>query len=331
MSTVVITGGAGFLGRKLLDVLLTTPALRDSSGREREIQRILLTDLRAPSRALPDDDRIETHYGDFSSPGFAEQLVDQTVSHVFHLAAAVSGECEQDFDLGMRVNVDATRLLVEAMRKLETPAKLIFASSLAVYGGELPEVLDDSTVATPQNSYGSQKVQAEYLINDLSRRGAIDGRCLRLPTVVVRPGVANAAASSFASAVIREPLQGSSYVCPVPNTLALWLASPRTVVTNLVHGAQIDADELGQWRTVSLPGITVTVAQMLETLSQIAGDRVASRVSFKPDQFITEIVSGWPSRFRLQQGHSMGFVADEHFAAVIEAFIEDELGGEYVG
>ncbi len=327
MSTVVITGGAGFLGRKLLDALLTQSRLRDGAGREREIDCIRIADLREPSVPFPQDDRIQTHYGDFSASGFADSLVDNSVTHVFHLAAAVSGECEKDFDLGMRVNVDATRYLLEAMRTIKTPAKLIFASSVAVYGGDMPDVLDDSSIAMPQNSYGAQKMQAEYLINDLSRRGVVDGRCLRLPTVVVRPGLANAAASSFASAVIREPLQGNDYVCPVPDSLGLWLASPRTVVKNLVHGAQIDGSQMGQWRTLSLPGITVTVAQMLETLKQVSGAAVAARVSFELDEFVTEIVQGWPTRFSLQRAPSLGFIADGSFVEVVEAFIEDELEG----
>ena len=206
----------------------------------------------------------------------------------------------------------------------------MFTSSVAVFGGDLPEVLDDRTHVTPQNSYGTQKAIGELLVNDYSRKGLVDGRTLRLPTVVVRPGKPNAAASSFASAVIREPLQGSDYVCPVKEDTEMWVLSPRRTVAALVHGAALPADAFGSFRAVSLPGITVSVRDMVAALREVAGERVASRLGFSPDPFIETIVYGWATRFDAQRGLAMGFTADTDFTDVVRAFIDDELGGEFV-
>lgn len=327
MATVLITGGTGFLGRKLLDALLERGHVGDSDGNAVEIDRVRIADLREPTQPLPKDDRIHCTWGDFTEPGVAQSLIDDDTTHIVHLAAAVSGECEQDFDLGMRVNLDGTRGLLEATRTLSNRPKFVFTSSVAVYGGAMPNVLNDATAAAPQNSYGAQKVACEYLISDMSRRGFIDGRTARLPTVIVRPGKANAAASSFASAVVREPLQGSEYVCPVALDTPIWVLSPRKVIQGLISTLDISDNDWGAARTLKLPGITVTVQQMLDSVARLAGQEVAERVSIEPDDFIQNIISGWPARFDLQRSPALGFTSDENIDAIVTAFIEDELNG----
>ncbi len=328
MSTVLITGGTGFLGRKLLGALLARGHIGDSDGKPVEFDRIRIADLREPDAPLPQDDRIVTSWGDFTATGVAETLIDSDTTHIVHLAAAVSGECERDFDLGMRVNLDGTRGLLEAARGLQAPPKFVFTSSVAVYGGDMPAVLNDTTAAAPQNSYGAQKVACEYLISDMSRRGLIDGRTARLPTVIVRPGKANAAASSFASAVIREPLQGDEYICPVSPETAIWVLSPRKVIDGLVRTLDLSNEDWGSSRTLKLPGITVTVQEMLDALARVAGSDVAARVSMQPDEFIQNIISGWPARFELARAPALGFKGDEGIDAIVEAFIQDELNGQ---
>ncbi|MCB1743763.1 MAG: SDR family oxidoreductase [Gammaproteobacteria bacterium] len=323
---ILITGGTGFLGRKLLTALLERGTLPDPGGTEQPIASITLSDLAAPSTSLPEDPRVEFVAGDFTAAGAASTLLDG-VDVVFHLAAVVSGQAEADFELGMRVNLDGTRMLLDACRAAGRTPRFLFTSSVAMFGGDLPAVLDDRTHVTPQNSYGAQKAMCELLINDMSRRNMVDGRTLRLPTVVVRPGKPNAAASSFASAVIREPLQGDEYVCPVRPDTRMWVMSPRRVIAALVHAATLDGSAFGSFRAVSLPGLTVSVEQMVDALRAVAGDAVASRVSYQPDPFIEGIIHAWATRFDTPRAQAMGFKADADFRAVVEAFIEDELGG----
>ncbi len=220
---IVITGGGGFIGSKLAKTLLARATLAGE-----KITRLTLVDQAFPD--LPNDARLATLAGDISDPAFAARAIAPDTASIFHLAAVVSGAAEADFDLGMRVNLQGMRNVLEQARKCARPPRLVFASSVAVFGGELPEVLDDSTTPAPQTSYGSQKVIGEYLVSDFSRKAYVDGRSLRLPTVVVRPGKANAAASSFASAVVREPLAGVAYECPLPPETGVWLLSPRRVV-----------------------------------------------------------------------------------------------------
>lgn len=328
---VLVTGGAGFIGSRLVAALLEQGQLKDSSDSEHEITRICVADVAEPAIPLPDDARIETAYGDFSEPGAAQKLLTNDTRAVVHLAAIVSGQAEQEFDLGMRINLDGTRRLLDACRALPQPPRFLFSSSVAVYGGNMPSVLHDDTPVCPQTSYGSQKAGCELLINDYSRKGFVDGRALRLPTIVIRPGKPNAAASSFASAVLREPLQGDAYTCPVKADTGVWVLSPRRVVDCFMHAAGIPAATFGMNRTLKLPGITVTVVQMIEALRAMAGDRVAERVRFEPDPAIENIVYGWPTAFALERAPALGFVGDTDITGIIEAFIEDELGGNYVG
>ena len=326
---VLVTGGNGFLGRRLVTALLERGAITDADGVEREIGRIVVTDLDPGLAPLPDNPRIDRRIGDFSEPGAAEALADADTGVVFHLAAVVSGAAEQDFDLGMRVNFHGSVRLLDALRTRGACPRLVFASSVAAYGGDMPAVIEDSTIPTPQTSYGSQKAAVELLIHDYSRKGFIDGRALRLPTVVVRPGKANAAASSFASAIIREPLEGRAYACPVAEETGVWLLSPRRVIESFLHAANLPAEAFGMSRAVSLPGMTVTVGEMVAALREVAGDRVADRLTFERDPFIEKIVYGWATRFRPERALAMGFAPDADFRSVVEAFIEDDLGGRF--
>ena len=314
---VVITGGGGFIGSKLAKALLGRGALAG-----RKITRLVLADQAFPE--FPADPRLEMLAGDIADPGFAARAIAPETDSIFHLAAVVSGAAEADFDLGMRVNLGGARAVLEAARRCARPPRLVFASSVAAFGGDLPEVLDDSTTPLPQTSYGSQKVVSEYLIGDFSRKGYIDGRSLRLPTIVVRPGKANAAASSFASAVLREPLAGIAYECPLPPETGVWLLSPRRVVEAFIHAHDLPASAWGSNRSLNLPGITVTVAEMIDAMGRIAGPRTVGRVSWKPDPRIEAIVKGWPVRFSTPRALSMGFRADPGIEAVIRDHIADE-------
>ena len=319
---IIITGGGGFIGFKLAIALLARGTLAAE-----KITRVTLVDQAFPAD-LPQDPRLETLAGDISDPGFAARAIAPDTVSVFHLAAVVSGAAEADFDLGMRVNLQGMRNVLEQARRIfdaaARPPRLVFASSVAAFGGELPEILDDSTTPAPQTSYGAQKVIGEYLVSDFSRKGYIDGRSLRLPTIVVRPGKPNAAASSFASAVVREPLNGIAYECPLPPETGVWLLSPRKVVEAFIHAHDLPAAKWGSNRLVNLPGITVTVAEMIEAMKKIAGDQARKRVSFKLDARIDAIVKTWPVRFATARALALGFKADAGIDAVIRDYIADE-------
>ena len=314
---VVITGGGGFLGSRLAAALLARGTLGGGS-----LARLVLADGQFPG--FPEDPRLETLSGDVSDPAFAARAIAPDTDAIFHLAAVVSGAAEADFDLGMRVNLGGIRAVLEAARRCAAPPRVVFASSVAAFGGDLPDVLDDSTTPAPQTSYGSQKVVSEYLVSDFSRKGYIDGRSLRLPTIVVRPGKANAAASSFASAVVREPLNGVAYECPVGAETGVWLLSPRRAVEAFIHAHELPASAWGTNRALNLPGITVSVAEMIGALSKIAGARAAERVSFKVDPRVDKIVQGWPVRFDTPRALAMGFKADPGIEAVIRDYVADE-------
>ena len=327
---VLVTGGTGFLGRRLVSALLARGTVCGADGAEREIERIVVSDIGPGVAPLPDDPRIDLRIGDFSEPGAAASLIDAGTGAIFHLAAVVSGEAEQSFELGMRINFHASVRLLDAIRACGHCPRLVFTSSVAAYGGDMPEVVEDSTILTPQTSYGSQKAAVELLLNDYSRKGFVDGRALRLPTVVVRPGKANAAASSFASAIIREPLEGRAYTCPVAEETGVWLLSPRRVIESFLHAAALPPEAFGMSRALALPGMTITVGEMVAGLREVAGDRVAGRLAFERDPFIEGIVYGWATKFRPERALAMGFAPDEDFRSVVEAFIEDDLAGSYV-
>ena len=323
---VVITGGGGFIGLKLAKALLARGTLAGADGTQRRIERLVLADQAFPG--LPNDARLETLAGDVADPAFASRAITPDTASIFHLAAVVSGAAEADFDLGMRVNLGGMRAVLDAARHISdegaSPPRLVFASSVAAFGGDLPDVLDDSTTPVPQTSYGSQKVISEYLVSDFSRKGYIDGRSLRLPTIVVRPGKANAAASSFASAVVREPLNGVAYECPLPPDTPVWLLSPRRVVDAFIHAHDLPPEAWGMNRALNLPGITVSVGQMIAAMGKIAGAETAKRVSYKVDPRIEKIVNGWPVRFDTPRALAMGFKADPGIEALIRDYIADE-------
>jgi D-erythronate 2-dehydrogenase len=272
------------------------------------------------------DRRVASIAGDITDPAAVRQAIRDDVGGVFHLAAIVSANAEEDFDLGMRVNLEGTRNVLEACRALPQPVRLVFASSVAVYGGDMPDALDDGTILTPQTSYGAQKAIGELLLNDYSRKGFVDGRALRLPTIVVRPGRPNRAASTFASSIIREPLAGQEAVCPVERDAAMYILSPRRVVDALIRAFELPPEAFGVTRMLTLPGIAVSIGAMVDALREVAGERVAARVKWQPDPIIQKIVAGWPAAFDARRARAMGFEADPDFASIIRAHIEDELG-----
>lgn len=314
---IIITGAAGFLGQRLAKALLQQPL-------PLEFDQLILLDVILPAAPL-NDPRVHCLAADLSTAHTARQIIDADCSVLFHLAAIVSSHAESDFDLGMQVNFAATHYLLEAARWHAPAMKFIFSSSLAVFGGRLPAVIDDSVALTPQSSYGTQKALCELLISDYSRKGFVDGRTLRLPTISIRPGKPNKAASSFASSIIREPLQGQPANCPVACDLPLWLSSPACVIDNFIHAATLPASAFGALRTVNLPGISVTVAQMLSALRDVAGDAVCRRVHYMPDDSINRIVASWPGNFTIQRAVDMGFSVDENFSQIIHAFMRDDM------
>ena len=311
---VVVTGGAGFLGQRLAHQLLKDP----------EVESLVLADIVVPPG--PEDARVKLVQADLSKSEAANSLISDRTTVVYHLAAVVSGQAEADFDLGMSVNCDGTRNLLEAVRRQSPDAKFVFASSLAVFGGELPAVILEETAVMPQSSYGTQKAVSELWVNDYSRKGFVDGRVLRLPTVCVRPGKPNAAASSFASSIIREPVKGETAVCPVDVSLRLWLASPNAVVDNLVRAKAVEADRFGLTRTVNLPGITVSVKEMIESLERVVGAEAAKHIRYESDEAIARIVESWPSEFETSRAIELGFVGDRSFDDVVRAFVAEQTG-----
>ena len=319
---VLITGGGGFVGRKLASRLLERGTLKGTDGGEQRIERIVLLDV-VPAEGFTDP-RIEVVTGDIADATLLGRVVDRNTSSVFHLAAIVSGQAEADFELGMRINLDASRLLLDACRAPGHRPRVVFTSSVAVYGGKLPEVVLDTTALNPQSSYGAQKAIGELLVNDYSRKGFIDGRVLRLPTISVRPGRPNKAASSFASGIIREPLNGIEAVCPVAAETRLWLLSPRRAIESLIAGHELQAEALGLSRTINLPGISVSVREMVDALQRVAGADVVKRIRWERDPAVERIVASWPGAWDTARAKSLGLGGDADFDSVIRAHIEDE-------
>ena len=322
---ILVIGGGGMVGVKLINRLAADGKLGNAP-----ITRIIRQDVvlspPPPASAFP----IETLIGDLSVPGEAEKPVALKPDVIFPLAAIVSGEAEADFEKGYRINLDGTRSLFEAIRKAGGGyrPKVIFTSSIAVFGAPFPEAIPDEFFNTPLTSYGTQKTICELLLADYSRRGFFDGVGLRFPTICVRPGKPNLAASGFCSNIIREPLAGQEAVLPVPEDVRHWHASPRAAVGFLIHAATMDTGLLGNRRNVTLPGISCTVGEQIEALRKVAGDKVVARIRREPNETIMKIVAGWPRNFEARRGRELGFKAESSFEDIIRVHIEDELGGK---
>lgn len=318
---VLITGGGGFLGNRLAHALKQRGYLCDKNGVKAEISRITLLDLTFPATQNPDFAYLQ---GNLTDEHFVTHAVKKETAAIFHLASIVSGGAEADFELGMRVNLDGTRKLMEACRKIGTVPRFVFASSVAAFGYGFPPVVDDRVTAIPLNSYGTQKVCCEYLINDYSRRGFLDGRALRLPTISVRPGKPNLAKSSYASGIVREPLNGIVCRCPVSKETGIWILSPKKVIEAMIHAHDLSGETWGVNRVLNLPGTTATAAEMVDALRKLAGDKVANLVEWAPDADIQAFIDSLPVRFSTDRATSLGFVADTSVESIIDDYIKDQ-------
>jgi len=325
---VVITGGTGFIGRRLAQRLLQRGALAGPDGRETTIDELVLFDNAPASPPLAADKRLKVVTGDIAEAATVRQLIDKRTGSVFHLAAVVSGQAEADTDVGYRVNLNGTRAVLEACRALGTRPRVIFSSSLAVYGGDMPPAITDDTPLTPQTSYGAQKAIGELLVSDYSRKGYLDGRSLRLSTIVVRPGRPNRAASTWVSSIFREPLSGVEVACPVSRDAVMACLSPRRLVAAFERIHDLPGERLGFNRSVLLPGISVSVAEMVEALRRAGGDAAAKRIRWEPDPEIQKMVDGWPRAILAKRAASLGIEADADIDEILRAFIEDDLDAQ---
>ena len=328
---IVITGGAGFLGAKLARTLLARGQLSLAGSPAQPVENITLVDRAAPPPDLAADSRIRPVVGDLNTLLEEKTALGQVIraqdAIIFHLAAAVSGECEADFDLGMRSNVDATRALLQACRALTTYPTVVFASSLAVFGNSpqqpLPAVIDDRTLPTPQNSYGIQKFIGEQLVADYARKGFIRGRNVRLMTVSVRPGKPNGAASSFLSGMIREPLAGIKAACPVPRDTAVALSSPERTIDGLIRAVEASDADWGARTAINLPALRTTAGEMADALEKLAGSQVAGLIDWTPDPAIFNIVTSWPARIDAVRARALGLLPDTDFESIIRTYMRE--------
>jgi nucleoside-diphosphate-sugar epimerase len=327
---IVITGGAGFLGVRLARELLQKGSLSLAGDALQTIKRITLVDRAPPPADLAADNRVQSVEGDLNAllaPDSPAPFITEDTSLVFHLAAAVSGECEADFDLGMRSNLDATRALLQACRALKARPTLVFASSLAVFGNSpeqpLPEVITDTTLPTPQNSYGIQKFIGEQLVADYARKGFIRGRNVRLMTVSVRPGKPNGAASSFLSGMIREPLAGVRAVCPVAPETPVALSSPGRTIDGLIRAAEASDADWGARTAINLPALKTTAGDMAAALARVAGKDVAALIDWKPDAVIAKIVTSWPAHIQATRAAGLGLLPEQNFDDIIRAYLRE--------
>ena len=324
---ILIIGAAGMIGRKLTERLV-----RDKRLGQASIDQLSLVDVIAPEAPKDFQGKVVTQAADLANAGVAANLVASRPDIIVHLAAIVSGEAEADFDRGYRINLDATRALFEAIRQegLKSPyvPRLVFTSSIAVFGAPFSDKISDEFFTTPLTSYGTQKAIGELLLSDYSRRGFFNGIGIRLPTICIRPGRPNKAASGFFSNILREPLSGQEAVLPVDDNVRHWHASPRAAVSFLLHAMTMDLASLGTRRNLTLPGLSATVAEQIEALRRVAGEKTVRLIRREPDPTIIKIVSGWPQNFDAKRATALGFQAEKTFDDIIRIHIEDELGGK---
>jgi nucleoside-diphosphate-sugar epimerase len=309
---ILVTGAAGFLGTHLVEALLAAPPGLP------HISRIVAADV---TRCPIDDRRVAHRLGTIAELDFVHSIVERGIDVVYHLAAVLSGQSEAEFDVGMQVNVDATRSLLEACRRLPHAPRLVFTSTIAVFGGSLPDVVPEDAVLRPQSSYGTEKAIVELLVGDYSRRGFIDGIACRVATVAIRPGRPNSALSSFVSGIVREPLARIDTVCPVPLDTRLWISSPATVTSNLVHAARVPAPSLGSERSLNLPGLSVTPGEMLDSLERLAGASARARVRVEIDERVSRVVCSWPGALDATRARRLGFIADGHVDDILREYV----------
>jgi D-erythronate 2-dehydrogenase len=322
---VLILGAAGMIGRKL-----TARLVADRHVGRQSIERLTLADVTRPEPPDAAAGQVEVVAADLAAPGEAERLLADRPELIFHLAAVVSGEAEADFEKGYAVNLDGTRALLEAIRAAHTTSyhpRLVFTSSIAVYGAPLPNPIPEEFQHTPLTSYGTQKAIGELLLADYTRRGFLDGIGIRLPTICIRPGRPNQAASGFFSSILREPLVGQEAVLPVPDTVRHWHASPRSAVAFLAHAATLDGAAVGPRRTLSMPGLSATVGEQIEALRRVAGERAVRLIRREPDEQIMRMVESWAPALDATRALALGFAAETSFDEIIRAHVEDELGG----
>ncbi|WP_372697320.1 D-erythronate dehydrogenase [Arthrobacter sp. JSM 101049] len=314
---IVVTGGGGFLGSRVIQLLLER---KDRGEAGVDFEQIISLDLAECPVA---DSRVRSVAGDVADPNLLASVITAETTGIFHLAAVLSGGSEEDFDLAMKINVGGTQAILDAARTSGVKPRIVFSSSLAVFGGLMPEVVPESLAAQPGSTYGAVKAIGELLVNEYSRKGFVDGRVCRLPTISVRPGKPNSAASSFASGLIREPLNGIPSDCPVPVDTRMWLSSPDIAVGNLVHALEVDAGLLGPWRTLNLPGISVTVDQMLESLANVGGREARELVTLNLDARVMDIVCSWPGDFDVERPLRLGFAKDVDFDDVVRQYRDE--------
>lgn len=318
---ILVTGAAGMIGRKLVARLA-----KDGEVAGTPITALDLHDIVAADLVSIPDAETSVFVGDIASPDTVDMLVSRRPDAIFHLAGVVSGEAEANFDLGYRVNLDGTRMLFDAIRLADYRPRVVFTSSIAVFGAPFPDVIPDEFHPTPMTSYGTQKLIGEALLSDYTRRGFMDGIGIRLPTICVRPGKPNKAASSFFSGIIREPLNGQEAILPVPRSVVHTHASPRSAVGFLIRAAEIDGDLVGPRRNLTMPGVGVTVGEQIEALERVAGSNVVSLIREVPDEAVWSIVKNWPTRFEARRARELGFVAETSFDEIVKVYIEEELG-----
>jgi nucleoside-diphosphate-sugar epimerase len=322
---ILITGAAGMIGRKLTERLV-----RDGGLNGAAVDKLTLIDVVAAESPKDFAGKVDAATGDLAAPGVAAKAISDRPDVIFHLAGVVSGEAETDFEKGYRVNLDGTRALLEAVRAIEGYApKFVFTSSIAVFGAPFPEAIPDDFHLTPLTSYGTQKAMSELLLADYTRRGFLEGAGIRLPSIVVRPGKPNKAASGFFSGIIREPLAGQEAILPVADSVLHWHASPRSAVGFLLNAAALSRAQLGDRVNLTMPGVCCTVGEQITALKRVAGDKVASRIRRAPDALVERIVAGWPRRFDARRAVALGFKVEATFDDIIRAHIEDELGGKF--